>query len=144
MWVVVTSAEKVHRFSITSSFLCLPLQVCVKGLRTEGRVFYLPSSSFLQGHYRALWKLLEQRSLLLFIHEYIRRVRFTKAFISRVSHLLEEQLNKSHLNQVRLNCSFCRKRFKRFYKHLCWSFNQSTLSNVTSFELCSPCTVLTS
>ncbi|XP_026213970.1 uncharacterized protein ccdc142 isoform X2 [Anabas testudineus] len=76
-----------------------PPQVCVKGLPAEGGVVYLPSSSFLQGHYRALWKLLEQRSLLLFTHEYIRRVRLTTAFISRVSHLLEEQLKKSHLKQ---------------------------------------------
>ncbi|XP_054453519.1 uncharacterized protein ccdc142 isoform X2 [Anoplopoma fimbria] len=77
-------------------------QVCVKGIPSEGGVLLLPSSSsscsysVLQGHYRALWRLLEQRSLLLFIHEYTRRARLTAAYISRVSHLLEQQLEKSH------------------------------------------------
>ncbi|XP_071060611.1 uncharacterized protein ccdc142 [Pseudochaenichthys georgianus] len=49
------------------------------------------------GHHSALWRLLEQRVLLLFIHEFIRRARLTAAFISRVRHLLEEQLKNSHL-----------------------------------------------
>ncbi|XP_039976173.1 uncharacterized protein LOC120785482 isoform X2 [Xiphias gladius] len=81
-------------------------QVCFKGLPVEGGVLLQPSSSFLQGHYRTLWRLLEQRSLLLFIHEYARRAHLTAAYISRISHLLEYQLNKSHLppNQVRPNC----------------------------------------
>lgn len=129
---------------IASSFLCLPLQVCVKGLPAEGEVVYLPSSSssFLQGHYRALWKLLEQRSLLLFTHEYIRRVRLATAFISRVSRLLEEQLKKSHLNRVRLHCSYNRKQFKSFLKQSWWPFNESTLWNVTSSELCSPIIII--
>ncbi|XP_056295701.1 uncharacterized protein ccdc142 isoform X2 [Pseudoliparis swirei] len=73
-------------------------QVCVKGIPAEGVVLLLPSSSsssILQGHYTALWRLLEQRSLLLFIHEYTRRARLAAAYISRVSHLLEEQLEKS-------------------------------------------------
>ncbi|KAG7518450.1 hypothetical protein JOB18_034471 [Solea senegalensis] len=65
--------------------------VCVKGLPAESD--FLPSScSLLQGHYRTLWRLLEQRSLLLFIHEYTRRARLTAAFLSRVRHLLEEQI----------------------------------------------------
>ncbi|XP_074503885.1 uncharacterized protein ccdc142 [Sebastes fasciatus] len=73
-------------------------QVCVKGLPAEGGVLLLPSSSsFLQGHYTALWRLMEQRSLLLFIHEYTRRARLAAAYISRVSHLLEDQRKKSHL-----------------------------------------------
>ncbi|TNN58295.1 hypothetical protein EYF80_031478 [Liparis tanakae] len=74
-------------------------QVCVKGLPAEGAVLLLPSSSsssILQGHYTALWRLLEQRSLLLFIHEYTRRARLAAAYISRVSHLLEQQLERSH------------------------------------------------
>ncbi|XP_055368219.1 uncharacterized protein ccdc142 isoform X2 [Betta splendens] len=75
-------------------------RVCVKGLQTESGVPYLPLSSLLQDHYTSLWKLLEQRSLLLFIHEYIRRVSLTKYFLSRVSHLLDEQLSISHLKQV--------------------------------------------
>ncbi|XP_078025299.1 uncharacterized protein ccdc142 isoform X2 [Epinephelus lanceolatus] len=72
-------------------------QVCVKGPPGEGGVLLLLSSSFLQGHYTALWRLLEQRSLLLLIHEYTRRARLTAAYISRVRHLLENQLQKSHL-----------------------------------------------
>uniref|UniRef100_A0A8C2WSB5 Coiled-coil protein 142 C-terminal domain-containing protein n=1 Tax=Cyclopterus lumpus TaxID=8103 RepID=A0A8C2WSB5_CYCLU len=83
-----------------------PYQVCVKGIPVDGVILLLPSSSsVLQGHYTALWRLLEQRSLLLFIHEYTRRARLAAAYVSRVSHLLEEQLEKSHRTpqQVRLN-----------------------------------------
>ncbi|XP_042349163.1 uncharacterized protein ccdc142 isoform X2 [Plectropomus leopardus] len=82
-------------------------QVCVKGLPAEGGVLLLPSSSLLQGHYTALWRLLEQRSLLLFIHEYTRRARLSAAFISRVSLLLEEQRKKPQLtlHQTRSSCS---------------------------------------
>uniref|UniRef100_A0A3B4T4F2 Coiled-coil domain containing 142 n=1 Tax=Seriola dumerili TaxID=41447 RepID=A0A3B4T4F2_SERDU len=75
-------------------------QVCVKGIperEAEGGVVLVPSSSSLQGPYRTLWRLLEQRSLLLFIHEYTRRARLAAAYISRVSHLLEEQLRRPHL-----------------------------------------------
>ncbi|XP_070693435.1 uncharacterized protein ccdc142 [Pempheris klunzingeri] len=71
-------------------------QVCVKGLPAQGGVLLLPSSSFLQGNYRTLWRLLEQRSLLLFTHEYTRRARLSAAYISRVSQLLEDQLKKSN------------------------------------------------
>ncbi|KAK2903775.1 uncharacterized protein ccdc142 [Channa argus] len=71
-------------------------QVCVKGLPSEDGVLLLPCSSFLQGHYRALWRLMQQRSLLLFIHEYLRRARVAAAFISRLSHLLEDQQKRSH------------------------------------------------
>ncbi|KAK2849550.1 hypothetical protein Q5P01_009384 [Channa striata] len=74
-------------------------QVCAKGLPAEGSVLLLPCSSFLQGHYRTLRRLTQQRSLLLFVHEYLRRARLTAAFVSRVSHLLEEQLRRSHRNQ---------------------------------------------
>ncbi|XP_031695259.1 uncharacterized protein LOC116377697 isoform X2 [Anarrhichthys ocellatus] len=82
-------------------------QVCVKGVPAEGGVLILPSSSVLQGHYTALWRLLEQRSLLLFIHEYTRRARLMATYITRVNQLLEEQLEKSQRtpNQVRLNYS---------------------------------------
>ncbi|MEQ2245374.1 hypothetical protein ILYODFUR_027190, partial [Ilyodon furcidens] len=51
----------------------------------------------LPGQYKALWRLFEQRSLLLFIHEYTRRVHLTAAFITRVNYLLQHQLNKLHL-----------------------------------------------
>ncbi|KAK9517518.1 hypothetical protein VZT92_022884 [Zoarces viviparus] len=69
-------------------------QVCVKGVPAESGVLLLPSS-ILQGHYTALWRLLEQRSLLLFIHEYTRRARLTATYITRVNQLLEQQLEKS-------------------------------------------------
>ncbi|XP_034738715.1 uncharacterized protein ccdc142 isoform X3 [Etheostoma cragini] len=82
-------------------------RVCVKGLPAEGGVLFLPSSSSLQGHYKALRRLLEQRCLLLFVHEYTRRARLAAAYISRVSHLLEGQLKKSHLTprQTPSSCS---------------------------------------
>ncbi|XP_044219292.1 uncharacterized protein ccdc142 isoform X2 [Thunnus albacares] len=84
-------------------------QVCVKGLPAEGSVLLLPSSSsFLQGHYRALWRLLEQRSLLLFIHEYTRRARLTAAYISRVSQLLNQ--NPSNCSSFRVGLgSLCQE-----------------------------------
>ncbi|KAK5865278.1 hypothetical protein PBY51_016453 [Eleginops maclovinus] len=72
-------------------------RVCVKGLPADSGVLLLPSSLSLQGHHTALWRLLEQRALLLFVHEYTRRARLTAAFISRVRHLLEEQRKNSHL-----------------------------------------------
>ncbi|KAJ4945679.1 hypothetical protein JOQ06_023358 [Pogonophryne albipinna] len=72
-------------------------RVCVKGLPADSGVLLLPSSLLLHGHHSALWRLLEQRVLLLFIHEFTRRARLTAAFISRVRHLLEEQLKNSHL-----------------------------------------------
>ncbi|XP_029297013.1 uncharacterized protein ccdc142 [Cottoperca gobio] len=81
-------------------------QVCVKGLPADGAVLLLPSSCFLQGHYTALRRLLEQRSLLLFIHEYTRRARLAAAYTSRVNQLLEDQLKKSHLtHQSPSSCS---------------------------------------
>uniref|UniRef100_A0A3Q1G0F8 Coiled-coil domain containing 142 n=1 Tax=Acanthochromis polyacanthus TaxID=80966 RepID=A0A3Q1G0F8_9TELE len=82
-------------------------QACVKGLPGEGGVLFLPSSCCLQGQYRALWTLLNQRSSLVFIHEYSRRARLAAAYIARVRHLLEHQLKNSHLtpNQSPSNCS---------------------------------------
>ncbi|XP_008279120.1 uncharacterized protein ccdc142 isoform X2 [Stegastes partitus] len=80
-------------------------QACVRGLPGEGGVLFLPSSCSLQGHYRALRMLLDQRSLLVFIHEYSRRARLAAAYVARVRHLLEHQLKTSHLtpDQVRRN-----------------------------------------
>ncbi|XP_054872346.1 coiled-coil domain-containing protein 142 isoform X4 [Amphiprion ocellaris] len=77
-------------------------QACVKGLPGEGGVLFLPSFCCLQGHYRALWMLLNQRSSLVFIHEYSRRARLAAAYVARVRHLLEHQLKNSYLtpNQV--------------------------------------------
>ncbi|KAM6924022.1 glycerophosphocholine cholinephosphodiesterase ENPP6 [Xenentodon cancila] len=71
-------------------------KACVKGLQDEGDVILLPSLSSLQQQYRALCKLLEQRSVLLFIHEFTRRVRLAAAYLSRVRHLLELQIRKPH------------------------------------------------
>ncbi|KAM8908665.1 coiled-coil domain-containing protein 142 isoform 3-T5 [Spinachia spinachia] len=73
-------------------------QVCVKGVPAEVGVLLRASSSssILQEHYTALWRLLEQRSLLLFIHEYARRARLAAAYVSRVSHLLEESHRTPH------------------------------------------------
>ncbi|XP_062281289.1 uncharacterized protein ccdc142 [Scomber scombrus] len=68
-------------------------QVCVKGFPAEGGVLLLSSSSFLQGYHRTLCRLLEERSRLLFIHEYTRRARITAAYISRVSKLLNQNLS---------------------------------------------------
>ncbi|XP_061129236.1 uncharacterized protein ccdc142 isoform X3 [Syngnathus typhle] len=74
-------------------------KICVKGRTMLGdSVLLVPASPFLNKHYQALWKLLEQRSLLLFIHEYTRRAHLTTAYISKVGHLLEDHLRKSHLS----------------------------------------------
>ncbi|KAM4732860.1 uncharacterized protein ccdc142 [Anableps anableps] len=54
------------------------------------------------GQYRNLCRLFEQRSLLLFIHEYTRRVCLSAAFISRVNHLLQHQLKKLHLTHTQV------------------------------------------
>ncbi|XP_019109901.1 uncharacterized protein ccdc142 isoform X2 [Larimichthys crocea] len=81
-------------------------QVSVKCLPAEGGVLLLPSSSSLQKNYRALWRLLEQRSLLIFIHEYTRRARIAAAYISRVRHLLEK--SRLTLNQAPSNWSSLR------------------------------------
>ncbi|XP_073343806.1 uncharacterized protein ccdc142 isoform X2 [Pagrus major] len=81
-------------------------QVCVKGLPAEGGVLLMPSTSLLQGGYRTLRRLMEQRSLLLFIHEYTRRARRTAAYISKVSHLLEDHLKNSHLTLVQTPSSW--------------------------------------
>ncbi|KAM9375972.1 uncharacterized protein ccdc142 isoform 2-T3 [Pholidichthys leucotaenia] len=72
-------------------------QACFKGVSGEGGVLLMASSStsFLQEHYRGLWRLLEQRSLLLFLHEFSRRTRLVAAFITRVNQLLENQLEEN-------------------------------------------------
>ncbi|KAM4621363.1 uncharacterized protein ccdc142 [Polymixia lowei] len=67
-------------------------QVCIKGLSQEGCVLLHSSSPTLQGHYGALWRLLEQRSQLLFVHEYTRRARYAAAYVSKLNRLLEGRL----------------------------------------------------
>uniref|UniRef100_A0A672Z2Q9 Coiled-coil protein 142 C-terminal domain-containing protein n=1 Tax=Sphaeramia orbicularis TaxID=375764 RepID=A0A672Z2Q9_9TELE len=62
---------------------------------TEDAFVPLPSFCAIQGHYRALWRLLEKRSLLLFIHEYTRRAHLTETFILRLTQLLEDQMRNS-------------------------------------------------
>ncbi|KAM9741466.1 uncharacterized protein ccdc142 isoform 2-T3 [Menidia menidia] len=80
-------------------------QVCFKGLPPEGGVvLHSPS---IQGQYRALKRLLEQRSLLLFVHEYGRRVRLAAAHVCRVNNLLEQLLTTAAppQNQTPSSCS---------------------------------------
>ncbi|XP_054648755.1 uncharacterized protein ccdc142 isoform X2 [Dunckerocampus dactyliophorus] len=85
-------------------------KVCIKGFPAEGKLHFVPSSPSLNKHYQALWRLMEQRSLLLFIHEYTRRAHLTAEYISKVSQLLEDHLSKSHLtsNQTPHLCSSAR------------------------------------
>ncbi|XP_030002127.1 uncharacterized protein ccdc142 isoform X2 [Sphaeramia orbicularis] len=70
-------------------------QVCVRSVAAEDAFVPLPSFCAIQGHYRALWRLLEKRSLLLFIHEYTRRAHLTETFILRLTQLLEDQMRNS-------------------------------------------------
>ncbi|XP_074529440.1 uncharacterized protein ccdc142 isoform X2 [Halichoeres trimaculatus] len=78
-------------------------QVCVRGPPAE-TVLLLPSSSpSLHEVYLSLRRLQEQRSLLLFIHEFSRRARLAAAFVSRVTHLLERAHLK--LSQTRSSWS---------------------------------------
>uniref|UniRef100_A0A3Q4ME63 Coiled-coil protein 142 C-terminal domain-containing protein n=1 Tax=Neolamprologus brichardi TaxID=32507 RepID=A0A3Q4ME63_NEOBR len=84
---------------------------CFKGMPDEAGVLLLPSSSSLQGKYRAQWRLLEQRSLLIFIHEYTRRARLAAVYISSVSRLLEhhqQHLSFCSLFQTPSTWSSCR------------------------------------
>ncbi|XP_061901355.1 uncharacterized protein ccdc142 isoform X5 [Entelurus aequoreus] len=96
-------------------------KVCVK-------VCSAGSEILLNEHYRALCKLMEQRSLLLFIHEYSRRARLTAAYISKVGHLLEDLLKKSQLTSkqtphlcfsVRVHLSSLCREFRIHVNH--WS-----------------------
>lgn len=82
-------------------------QVCFKGMPDEAGVLLLPSSSSLQGKYRAQWRLLEQRSLLIFIHEYTRRARLAAVYISSVSRLLEHHRQHLAPQQVRPSAQHC-------------------------------------
>ncbi|XP_061757585.1 uncharacterized protein ccdc142 isoform X4 [Nerophis ophidion] len=96
-------------------------KVCVK-------VCSAGSNILLNEQYRALCKLMEQRSLLLFIHEYSRRARLTAAYISKVGHLLEDLLRKSRLtskqtphlcSSVRVHLSSLCQEFRLHVNH--WS-----------------------
>ncbi|XP_024863164.1 uncharacterized protein ccdc142 isoform X2 [Kryptolebias marmoratus] len=80
-----------------------PPQACVKGL-------LLRPSPHLQRQHGTLWRLLEQRSLLLLTHEYTRRLRLTAEFLSRLKHLWRAQRKESHFrnNQTRSSSSSCR------------------------------------
>uniref|UniRef100_A0A3Q2Y1N9 Coiled-coil protein 142 C-terminal domain-containing protein n=1 Tax=Hippocampus comes TaxID=109280 RepID=A0A3Q2Y1N9_HIPCM len=74
-------------------------KICVKGKTVSGDgLLFVPALPFLSKHYRALWRLLEQRSLLLFIHEYTRRAHLTAVYISKLGRLLEDLLRKSHIS----------------------------------------------
>uniref|UniRef100_A0A3P9LY74 Coiled-coil domain containing 142 n=1 Tax=Oryzias latipes TaxID=8090 RepID=A0A3P9LY74_ORYLA len=63
---------------------CPPLQACGRRPSSERVVFHLLPFCHLPDRYSALWKLLEQRELLLFVHEYTRRLRLMTAYTSRV------------------------------------------------------------
>ncbi|XP_077389063.1 uncharacterized protein ccdc142 [Festucalex cinctus] len=83
-------------------------KICVKGRTVSGDgVLLVPAAAFLSKQYQALWRLLEQRSLLLFLHEYTRRAHLTAAYISKVGHMLENHLRTSHFssNQTHHLCS---------------------------------------
>ncbi|XP_028272143.1 uncharacterized protein ccdc142 isoform X2 [Parambassis ranga] len=94
-----------HNLVSRSSARLLHLQQALLTVASQSQLgeAHMESS---QGHYRNLWKLLEQRSLLLFIHEYTRRAHLTAAYSSRVRHLLAHQLKKSHLAHKQTPSSF--------------------------------------
>lgn len=71
-------------------------KVCVKGSSQDGCVIQQLSSPTQQGYFRALWNLMEQRSQLLFVHEYARRVHCASAYVSRLA-LLECKLGRPHM-----------------------------------------------
>ncbi|XP_013884489.1 uncharacterized protein ccdc142 [Austrofundulus limnaeus] len=56
-------------------------------------------SPLLQKQHRSLWRLLEQRALLLLVQEYTRRLRLAAHFLSRLKHLLESQLKDSRFRK---------------------------------------------
>ncbi|XP_078810053.1 coiled-coil domain-containing protein 142 isoform X3 [Oryzias latipes] len=74
-----------------------PPQACGRRPSSEGVVFHLLPFCHLSDRYSALWKLLEQRELLLFVHEYTRRLRLMTAYTSRVQRLLEPQTQELNL-----------------------------------------------
>ena len=69
----------------------LPPQVCVRGSSPEGCVLQQLSCPPQQAACRALWGLMEQRSQLLFVHEYARRAGSASAYVSKLA-LLGERL----------------------------------------------------
>ncbi|XP_017329236.1 uncharacterized protein ccdc142 isoform X3 [Ictalurus punctatus] len=71
------------------------LRGCVTGLTTSGEAefYHHPQAPAFSQHYAQLQNLLEQRAQLLFLHEYGRRCRAAKCFISR----LGDVLGKAHL-----------------------------------------------
>ncbi|KAK0154234.1 Coiled-coil domain-containing protein 142 [Merluccius polli] len=79
------------------------LQVCVKGSSQEGCVIQQLSSPTQQGCFRALWSLMEQRSQLLFVHEYARRAHCASAYVSRLD-LLVCKLGRPHLTLNKKSC----------------------------------------
>ena len=66
-----------------------PPQVCVRGSSPEGCVLQQLSGAPQQAACRALWSLMEQRSQLLFVHEYVRRAHAASAFGSKLALLGE-------------------------------------------------------
>ncbi|XP_046873342.1 uncharacterized protein ccdc142 isoform X2 [Hypomesus transpacificus] len=68
----------------------------VRGLGTgeAGSVLYHPPSASLSQHYGQLQNLLEQRALLLFLHEYARRSRVASEYVARLAGFLEGELGE--------------------------------------------------
>ncbi|CAL8268896.1 unnamed protein product [Boreogadus saida] len=79
------------------------LEVCVRGSSPEGCFIQQRSSPPQQAACRALWSLMEQRSQLLFVHEYVRRAHSASAYVSKLA-LLEECLGGP---QFPLNLKTC-------------------------------------
>jgi hypothetical protein len=75
----------------------------VRGSSPEGCFIQQRSSPPQQAACRALWSLMEQRSQLLFVHEYVRRAHSASAYVSKLA-LLEECLGGPQfpLNLVKL------------------------------------------
>ncbi|CAK6979787.1 uncharacterized protein ccdc142 isoform X1 [Scomber scombrus] len=84
-----------HNLVSRSSARLLHLQQALLAVAPQWQPVSSAQMGSPQGYHRTLCRLLEERSLLLFIHEYTRRARITAAYISRVSKLL---------NQVRWSC----------------------------------------
>ncbi|CAN9514542.1 unnamed protein product [Ophioblennius macclurei] len=103
-----------HNLVSRSSTRLLRLQQVLLAVAPPGQQAGEAQAGSSQGHCRALWKLLMQRSLLLLTHEYTRRVHLAAAYVSRLDRLLE-QLQKSPPTPTQTSsmgsnlCSLCQE-----------------------------------
>ncbi|MBN3305577.1 CC142 protein, partial [Amia calva] len=67
------------------------LQSCVKELSVDCEFYHHPACVALNKHYGKLQHLLEERSQLLFFHEYTRRLKVASAFVANFSGLLDRE-----------------------------------------------------